>query len=879
MPAAIIEKLLFLSTHKAKWVYAILLAVVLFCAFQMRLITIDTDPENMLEESHPARVFHNDVKKTFSMYDAIVVGVIAPNESSNGSLVKGESKGIYTPESLSAIDKVTQHILSIDGVITRDVMSFSTVDNITQGEQGELVFSWLMTTPPKSEEEAQHIASSIKRLPMLYDTLASSSGNAAAIYLPIKDKNESYRIAEDIRGFIDSQISQLGSQAQPSSQTQLEWHITGLPVAEDQFGVEMFVQMGIAAPAAGLMIFILLFVFFRNITLITAPMVVAMATVIITMGALIGMGFTVHIMSSMIAIFLMPIAVVDSVHILSEFSDRYKPGQHADEVITTVVEHLFKPMMFTSLTSSAGFFSLMLTPIPPVQIFGAYIGFGILLAFVITLTFIPAYISRMSDASLIKLQQALHKEEHNGEVSVSLLQRSINRIRHVALNYKGALLIIFAVVSGVSVWGITQIQINDNPVRWFKPDHEIRVADRALNQEFAGTYNAYIVIKDVTNKDSALDVLSAAVLPESLNTWKASTMQLLRNEADSEDTENSFNTLSMQIDDALFSDLEMDALDALDALLTKVEAIKTSSKTFQQPSNVALLSDLQDYLSEQSLVGKSQSLSDVVKVVNRELRSGQDKDYVLPNTQAAIAQTLLQFQSSHRPQDLWHFVTPDYKETLVWLQLTSGDNQDMTKVISLVDTYFENHPLPEGLEYQWAGKAYLNVVWQENMVAGMLDSLLSAFIIVFVMMVLLFRSLVFGILAMLPLTITITFIYGAIGIIGKDYDMPIAVLSALTLGLSVDFAIHFLARAKEIYKETGNVNSTLQAMFDEPASAITRNALVIALGFTPLLLAPLVPYITVGVFLASIMFISALVTLLVLPAAMLLLKRWVFKEA
>ena len=161
----------------------------------------------------------------------------------------------------------------------------------------------------------------------------------------------------------------------------------------------------------------------------------------------------------------------------------------------------------------------------------------------------------------------------------------------------------------------------------------------------------------------------------------------------------------------------------------------------------------------------------------------------------------------------------------------------------------------------------------------MLDSLLSAFIIVFVMMVLLLRSLIFGVLAMLPLTITITFIYGAIGIVGKDYDMPIAVLSALTLGLSVDFAIHFLARAKEIYKQTGSVSKTFDAMFEEPASAITRNALVIALGFTPLLLAPLVPYITVGIFLASIMFISALVTLLVLPAAMTLLKRWVFKEA
>ncbi|MCB4434830.1 MMPL family transporter [Alteromonas sp. McT4-15] len=854
----IVEKLLWISTHKGKWVYAALLAIVLFCAFQMRLIAIDTDPENMLERTHPARTFHNETKQTFAMFDAIVVGVVAPTGD------------IFTQENLVAIDSLTQHILSIDGVVERDVMSFSTVDNITQGDQGELVFSWMMSAPPESDVEAKDIASAISRLPMLDGTLASSSGNAAAIYVPIKDKNESYRIAEDIRLFLENSGTSNSNTDSRDSGSALQWHITGLPVAEDQFGVEMFVQMGIAAPAAGLMIFVLLFVFFRNLTLISAPMVVAMATVIITMGALIGMGFTVHIMSSMIAIFLMPIAVVDSVHILSEFSDRYKPGQKANEVITTVVEHLFKPMLFTSLTSSAGFFSLMLTPIPPVQIFGAYIGFGILLAFVITLTFIPAYISRMSDASLQKLQQSLHEGS-----SETLLQRGIDRVRYVALNYKSALLITFTIVSAVSVWGITQIQINDNPVRWFKSDHEIRVADRALNQAFAGTYNAYIVIESSREAEGAERILAASQLPDSLNQWKQQTLTLLRQETE----DNRLSQLSLRIDDALFDVTDDSAITALETLSKRVETIKRESKVFQQPENVALLDNLQDYLNEQALIGKSQSLSDIVKVVNRELRSGQDKDYVLPTTQAAIAQTLLQYQSSHRPQDLWHFVTPDYQKTLVWLQLTSGDNQDMTKVIKLVDDYFAQNPLPEGLRYQWAGKAYLNVVWQENMVAGMLESLLSAFIIVFLMMVVLFRSLVFGALAMLPLTITITFIYGAIGIVGKDYDMPIAVLSALTLGLSVDFAIHFLARAKEIYKETGNVSATLNAMFDEPASAITRNALVIALGFTPLLLAPLVPYITVGIFLASIMFISALVTLLVLPAAMIMFKRWVFKEA
>ena len=136
------------------------------------------------------------------------------------------------------------------------------------------------------------------------------------------------------------------------------------------------------------------------------------------------------------------------------------------------------------------------------------------------------------------------------------------------------------------------------------------------------------------------------------------------------------------------------------------------------------------------------------------------------------------------------------------------------------------------------------------------ESLLGAFVVVFMMMAILFRSLRFGLMAMLPLTITILAVYGLIGWIGKDYDMPIAVLSSLTLGLSVDFAIHFIERMRALYAETGSFADAGQRMFEEPARAISRNAIVIALGFTPLFFAPLVPYITVGAFMASIMAIS-----------------------
>jgi predicted RND superfamily exporter protein len=591
-------------------------------------------------------------------------------------------------------------------------------------------------------------------------------------------------------------------------------------------------------------------------------MVVAMATVIIIMGSLIGMGFTVHIMSSMIAIFLMPIAVVDSVHILSEFAEKYKTGDDAGDVVKGVMKHLYTPMLYTSVTSAIGFYSLMLTPIPPVKIFGAFIGTGILLAFALTIIYIPAYISRLKPETLAKLHDAILRVEQKGK-----LAKTLERLGRFATQKTKLILIGFIALFLVSIEGVSRIEINDNPVNWFKANHEIRIADKVLNEHFAGTYDAWLVFKNNNGENK----LATKKFKEVLTTIDKNSESVKQIHTFINKEQASFINQNLLV---LLDDLAFSASDEEQRWLEKLVNIAynafNENKVFLDPTLLNWQSDFQKALLKTGLVGKSNGLADIVKTVNRELFSGEDKDFNIPTSSNGVAQTLLQYQSSHRPQDLWHFVTKDYQQSLLWLQMTSGDNQHTTKVVNWTETYIAENPMPKDISYQWAGKSYLNIVWQDAMVKGMVDSLLSSFVIVFLMMVLLFRSLKYGILAMLPLTLTISMIYGLIGWIGKDYDMPIAVLSALTLGLSIDFAIHFLQRARELEKELGSLTQALSAMFQEPSRAITRNAIVIAVGFTPLLLSPLMPYITVGFFLASIMALSALVTLVLLPALLTL---------
>jgi predicted RND superfamily exporter protein len=259
------------------------------------------------------------------------------------------------------------------------------------------------------------------------------------------------------------------------------------------------------------------------------------------------------------------------------------------------------------------------------------------------------------------------------------------------------------------------------------------------------------------------------------------------------------------------------------------------------------------------------------------LFSGDSSKLVLPETQEEIAQMLFLFEmSGGDPDDLFKFVTSTYDRANLWVQLKNGDNQEVTKVVERAEAFMAANPPPPGIEVEWAGLPYINIEWQRQMVTGMGKSLASSYVVVFFMMIILFRSLRWGLVSMLPLTITIMAIYAFIGYIGKPYDMPVAVLSSLTLGLSVDFAIHFIQRLRMIHARVGNFEDAFHEIFEGTGRAISRNVMVIAIGFVPMMFSSLVPYITVGSFFLAIMVVSGLVTMLLLPAITRAFKRRLF---
>lgn len=853
------------SLNRPRLITFLMVAVTLALAGQAALmgVKVDTDPENMLSEHEAAHRFHDRTKKDFGLHDLVVLGVV--NEA--------HPDGVFNPATLKNVAILTDFIATLADpakpehkVVARDLMAPGNVDNIEAAGPCAISLNQLMEEPPADREGALAIRDAAMNNPLLKGTLVAEDGKAIGIQIPITSKDFAYQVSERIK-------EKLTTMDRGDDQ----FHITGLPLAEDTFGRAMFIQMAVSVPLAMLLIFILLFFFFRKVVLIVSPIIIAMVAVIATMGLLVATGNTLHLMSLMVPVFIIPIAVVDSIHILSEFFDRYQQTLDRRRTIEHVMRRLFTPMLHASLTSSAGFASFAVIPIQPLRIFGVFVAIGIMLAWLLTMVFIPAYVMLLKEESLTNFGAA---QKIDPATDRSPLNRHLRWLGTMSYRHAKPIIVLNLVILAIAVYGASRIKVNDNPVNWFKKNHEIRVADLVLNRHFGGSSEAYLVI----------DAEAEAMTPAGTLDWLASTLSAkvghyppVKELAVAKATELTAATSDL---DAFIRQLEESYNQALDAVpadddlafeawqdaLSAMDGLRNRGEIFKRPDVLAYIERLQRYLVDQGDVGKSNSVVDLVKKVHQELHGGDLAFFRIPDSDQAVAECLYWIQCGHKPDDLWRLISRDHARANLWLQLKSGDIKDMDLAVKDVERFFADNEPPVALKHQWAGASSINVVWRDKLVKGMAYSLLSSFAVVFLMMALLFRSAVWGLLAMIPLTFTIAMIHGFIGLMGKEYDMPVALLSSLTLGLAVDFAIHFIARLRMTMNKTGDWTQAIKEMFESPGRAISRSTIVLAVGFTPLMFASLVPCQSVGLFLTSITLSSGLATMWLLPSVLTILR-------
>jgi hypothetical protein len=756
------------SVEHPKLIVVLSVLITMLFMTQFPKMRTDTNPKNMLPATSDVRVWNDEVEKTFSLYeDMIAVGIV--NE-----------KGILNKDTLGKIQRITDEILKIKGVAARDVSSFTTIDNVTV-EDSTLKVAPLMTAPPENEEGIEYLRKMLYENPLFLNRIISKDGKTTAIYVPLEKGSNGKDIADRIREIVKKEK---GDE---------QYYVAGDPVARDTFGAEMFKLMAIFAPIAGMVMLFVRYLMFRDLFLSITLMMDAMISIVWSMGLLIGLGYPIHIMSSMAPVFLMAIAT-DSMHIFNEFYFRYRETRNKKQAIIETMRAVSRPVRNTALATAAGFAVLLFMNIIPVKVFGGLVAFGTIALRILSFSFIPAMFTFVKDE---KIEKIAHAEDTGTDRTSLFLKKLAGFGAHHPKNTVAVGLVLFV----IALVGLSRITVNNNLVEWFKKGSDVRVADTVMNKALGGTSLGYVV-----------------------------------------------------------------------AIAKEDEYIKT-------PEAMRYIEGLQRRLEKLPVVGKTTSVVDYVKRINRVLHDDDPTYDVVPETKDMIGQYLFLFSMSAKPSDLDNVVDYPFKRANIWVQLKTWDAQAMKDVISAVDDYKKTNPTT--MEIKPSGIAYFNLVWNHEVLWDMVKGFVLALIAVFTILAFDFHSVKWAIVGYTPLLFTILLIYGVVGFIGKDFDMPISVLSTLSLGMAVDFAIHFVSRFRQRLKETGgrkeSINDALLWTAARPGKGIVRNAVLFAASFAVMMFAPLTPYITVGAFIVSMMLLSAVMTIIYLPALITLMQGWLFK--
>ncbi len=759
------------SVRHPKLIVALTILSTLAFMTQFPRMKTDTNPKNMLPATSDVRVWNDEVDRTFALYeDMIVLGI-------------ANEKGVLNSETLKKVSRITDGVLRIKGVAARDVNSFPTITNVTS-ESGLLKVAPLMTEIPKTDKEIESLRKMLFENPLFINRVISTDGKTTAIYVPLEKGSNGRDVAEQIRGIVKKEK---GDE---------KYYIAGDPVARDTFGAEMFKLMAIFAPIAGMVMLAVRYLMFRDLFLSITLMMDAMISIVWSMGLLIGLGFPVHIMSSMAPVFLMAIAT-DSIHIFNEFYFRYRESKDKEAAIIETMRAVGRPVRYTALATAAGFAVLMFMNIIPVRIFGGLVAFGTVALRILSFSFIPAMFTFVRDTHI---ERAARGED----ISLSRASRFLKGLAGFGAHRPKVTVLVGLVLFAAAIVGITKIVVNNNMVEWFKKQSDIRVADTEINRALGGTSTGYVV------------------------------------------------------------------------------ATSREEDFIKNPETMRYIENLQRHLEKLAVVGKTFSVADYVKRINRVLHEDDPGFDVIPETKEAVGQSLFLFSMSAKASDLNNVVDYPFSKANIWIQLKTWDAQAMEEVIRAVDGYRKAHPFP--LELKPAGIAYFNLVWNDAVLWDMVKGFIAALIVVFVILIFNFRSFKWALVSYVPLLFTILLIYGVVGFSGKRFDMPISVLSCLSLGMAVDFAIHFVSRFRQRLAE-GPVRTLGSELITEsllwtaarPGKGIMRNAVLFAASFAVMIFAPLTPYITVGAFIVSMMMLSALMTIIYLPALIVLLRGWLFK--
>ncbi len=310
---------------------------------------------------------------------------------------------------------------------------------------------------------------------------------------------------------------------------------------------------------------------------------------------------------------------------------------------------------------------------------------------------------------------------------------------------------------------------------------------------------------------------------------------------------------------------------AMNGTVTAEFIIDTKKKNgLHQPEimeKLALINQVAEgYRKNDLFVGKSFSLADTLKNINKALNENRMEFYSIPGDKELIAQELLLFENGGI-DDLERLVGSQFSKARITMKFPWKDANRYVDVMNELEAEVK-HIIGDQAEVTQTGLMVLFARSIDNVMKSMTRSYFIAGVFITLMMILLIGNVKNGLIVMFPNFLPIMFGIGLMGYLGFRLDMSTILCGSLAIGLVVDDTIHFMHTYQRYFHQSGSVSYSVEQTLLTTGRALLVTTLVLTAGFLVYLMAFMKNVQTVGAVCAFIIVIAFLADIMLVPAIM-----------
>lgn len=450
-------------------VVPVLLLAVWLAAVELPHFRLAAGSSTLVLEGDDSYRVYEETRGIFTDDDYVLVAVQPPEA--------------WTPEGVAMVAELTADLQEVDGI--ESVLSPATVPLFLSRADGTVAVSAL--TDP--EVDLAKARAELTTSEVYVRNVVSDDGTKFNLLAYLAEAPQDASLPHDAeenvdarRAFQRSVVADVRTVLAIYRARGATIHASGLPT----ISVDMvdYIEHDIVwfGWAVALFLLLALWAFFRRPRFVLLPLLTCVVTVVTMMGLMVVFRVETTVVTSNVSSLLFIIGMAHSIHLVVAYREvrGAEPDAAYRDSLMTAVGRVWKPCLYTALTTAAGFLSLLFADVAPVKQFAWTMAAGTMFAFVVSLVFLPAALAVLPPSAERPLSETAR---------ATLLARCAG----VATHLRTGVFVVAVAAAGAALWGMSLLRVDTSFIDYFVPSTEVHQGIKWVDQ-VGGTMTLEVIL-------------------------------------------------------------------------------------------------------------------------------------------------------------------------------------------------------------------------------------------------------------------------------------------------------------------------------------------------------------------------------------------------